>query len=187
MLITKTYIRLNKELHAAPKGFGSSSYKWAHVVFQLIRKNNVASVLDYGCGAGTLARGGKDKEQGLLARFQEAGMKVDYAEYDPAISSKAALPRRQFDMVVCTDVLEHIEPECLDEVLEHIKSLTLRFAFVVVNTNAANKILLDGRNAHLIVQPKEWWLKELKKHFSKVKDFPVPDGREAKEIAAVLS
>ena len=61
-------------------------------------------------------------------------------------------------MVVCIYVLEHIEPECLEDVLDHLESLTEQVLFATVHTGPAGKILPDGRNAHLIQKPSEWWL-----------------------------
>jgi hypothetical protein len=63
--------------------------------------------------------------------------------------------------VVCTDVLEHIEPELIDNVLDHLKDLTRKVAFLAIATRPARKNLADGRNAHLIIQPSSWWLAKL--------------------------
>jgi hypothetical protein len=61
-------------------------------------------------------------------------------------------------MVACIDVLEHIEPDLLDNVLDHLASLTELVLLATVHTGPASKVLSDGRNAHLIQQPMEWWL-----------------------------
>jgi hypothetical protein len=64
-------------------------------------------------------------------------------------------------MVVCTDVLEHIEPENVDDVLDDLQALTRRVGFFVIATRPAKKILEDGRNAHLIQHGLDWWLPKL--------------------------
>jgi hypothetical protein len=46
----------------------------------------------------------------------------------------------------------------LDDVLDHIRSVSRLAAIFTVATRPAVKILADGRNAHLIQQPLEWWL-----------------------------
>ncbi len=81
-------------------------------------------------------------------------------EYDPAIEGKDGRPVFA-DLVVCTDVLEHIEPDRLDNVLTHLRTLARRAVFVVINTQPSNKTLTDGRNAHLIVEPAVWWYERL--------------------------
>jgi hypothetical protein len=104
----------------------------------------LTDVLDYGCGKGNLGIGRK---------------------YDPAIPEYAKDPDPA-DLVVCTDVLEHIEPECLEDVLKHIQSKCRKKAFFVISTRPAKKILPDGRNAHLIIQPSGWWVSTLSRYFS---------------------
>lgn len=64
-------------------------------------------------------------------------------------------------MVACIDVLEHIEPDCLDNVLDHLCALTEGILFCSIDTGPAVKVLSDGRNAHLTQQPIEWWLPKI--------------------------
>jgi hypothetical protein len=64
-------------------------------------------------------------------------------------------------MVCCIDVLEHIEPEYLDNVLDHLATLTEAVALLSIHTGPAVKTLTDGRNAHLTQQPMDWWLPKL--------------------------
>ena len=70
------------------------------------------------------------------------------------------------ELVACCDVLEHIEPECLDDVLDHLEELTEVVLFASIHTGPASKKLDDGRNAHLIQQPMEWWLPKLWERFT---------------------
>jgi 2-polyprenyl-3-methyl-5-hydroxy-6-metoxy-1,4-benzoquinol methylase len=76
------------------------------------------------------------------------------------VPGRDVLPKPS-DVVVCTDVLEHIEPEKLDAVLDHILRLTGYFAHLVISTRPANAVLPDGRNAHLIVETPDWWLEKI--------------------------
>ena len=80
-----------------------------------------------------------------------------FYEYDPAVESKSGSTTTLQDIIVCTDVLEHIEPELLDNVLQHIRDCMLKCGYFVISTIAAVSILEDGRNAHLIIEDKEWW------------------------------
>jgi len=58
-------------------------------------------------------------------------------------------------------VLEHIEPEFLDNVLDDLKRVTQAAIFCTIHTGPAVKTLSDGRNAHIIQQPMQWWLPKL--------------------------
>lgn len=153
MLITKEYRRLNAELHQSNAAYGVSSSKWANTVCDIATKANLRTVLDYGCGKGMLQRT-------LFGDATEWPHPFTLFEYDPAIPAKMD-GRRQCQFVVCTDVLEHIEPELLPSVLDDLRALSLNMAFLTVATRPAKKILPDGRNAHLIQQPAKWWLPQL--------------------------
>jgi hypothetical protein len=97
-------------------------------------------VLDYGCGKQTL--------KALLPYV---------VGYDPCIPGLDD-PPSPADLVVCTDVLEHIEPTCLAAVLDDLQRVTGSALFATIATGPAKKFLADGRNAHLIQKPIEWWL-----------------------------
>ena len=68
-------------------------------------------------------------------------------------------------MVICTDVVEHVETECTFAVLDHIASLTKRVAGFSISLVPAVKVLSDGRNAHINLRAQEFWLRELNKRF----------------------
>lgn len=144
MLISETYRQQNKALHAARADYGIGGHKWADPIAQLAVSCGARSVLDYGCGKGTLKRSLNDR------------LRVE--EYDPAFHDALPSPA---DLVVCTDVLEHIEPGCLLYVLEDLRRCAEKAVFLVVATRPAAKTLDDGRNAHLIVKSSGWWLPKL--------------------------
>jgi len=68
-------------------------------------------------------------------------------------------------LVFCGDVLEHVEPACLDAVLEDLRALTLERCVMVIATRPARKRYPDGRNFHLIIENHEWWLDKVCEFF----------------------
>jgi hypothetical protein len=147
MKITPEYRELNRALHAG--GFyGISGAHWAKSVAGMCTTIDSRDVLDYGCGQRTL-----EKALGFAIR-----------NYDPCIDGLEAAPAPA-DLVVCTDVLEHIEPQCLDEVLDDLRRVTRRFGLFVIATRPALKTLPDGRNAHLIQEGEAWWLPKITARF----------------------
>lgn len=152
MLISKDYASLNARLHAESEGYGSSSWRYIGPALKLMERRGCKSLLDYGCGKGS-----------LLGWMPNVG--VDAAGYDPAMEQYSDDPD-PVDFVVCTDVLEHIEPEYLGDVLSHLESKMLKAGLFVIGLGEAKKTLPDGRNAHLIIQPPEWWLTKLNKRWS---------------------
>jgi hypothetical protein len=147
MKITPEYLEQNRKLHSEGR-YGISGGKWANVVLQLCERHQTRDVLDYGCGQ----------------RLLEKGLGWKIRNYDPCIGDLDA-PPEPADIVVCTDVLEHIEPECLDDVLDDLKRVVQKKGFLVIATRPAEKFLPDGRNAHLIQQSSGWWLPRLAQRF----------------------
>ncbi len=125
--------------------WGKSGDSWAPEVLAWAKELGAETVLDYGCGRGTL-------------KPAIPNLKVN--EYDPGIPGKDKLPKPA-DMVVSTDVLEHIEPDRVDAVLKHQFDLAGRGAFMVISCRLARELLPDGRNAHLTVREPEWWIGQL--------------------------
>ncbi len=65
----------------------------------------------------------------------------------------------------CIDVLEHIEPELIDNVIAELARITTNLGFFSIHMGPAVKLLPDRRNAHLIQKPSSWWLPKLVRHF----------------------
>ena len=142
-LISEEYLRLNQELHKNSPAFGKGGDKHANIVQALCRYYKTENVLDYGCGKGRLQR----------------ALPFQIKEYDPGILEKSIVVPA--DLVICTDVLEHIEPEYLTNVLKHIASLMRIAGYFVISTILSTKELSDGRNTHLIVKQASWWRNKL--------------------------
>lgn len=121
--------------------------RYAPEVLWLAVRNKAKTVLDYGSGPGSL-------------RVALVGCGLGVAEFDPGIRGLDAMPEPA-DIVVCTDVLEHVEPTRLPFVLRHLHELTKIAAFIVIATRPADKRLPDGRNAHLIIDNPRWWYERL--------------------------
>lgn len=148
-LISNGYRDAQMEMHRSPAGYGGDGKKQAQKVIEFANELGVKSVLDYGCGEGTLAK--------TMAKL---GWPHKVSEYDPGVPGKGELPKPA-SLVACTDVLEHIEPDLLDNVLKHIYALAGKGAFIIIATRPANKKLPDGRNAHLHVEQPSYWLPKI--------------------------
>ena len=88
----------------------------------------------------------------------------DYYPYDPSFPEYGEA--RPADLLVCIDVLEHIEPELLDNVLDDLQRLVINTGLFTIHTGPAGKVLADGRNAHLIQEGYDWWVEKLDKRFN---------------------
>jgi hypothetical protein len=155
-LISEEYRKMQEELHKNPN-YGGASVQYASVVAEILKQVHVPELLDYGAGKGRL---GETLKQLMpnLPRIRH---------YDPARPEWAATPQPA-PFVTCIDVLEHIEPELLDNVLDDLRRVTIGKGFFTVHTGPAIKVLADGRNAHLIQQPPAWWLPKFLSRFDLV-------------------
>ena len=152
-MISDSYRAQLTQLHTERPDFGTSSVMYAPIVQKLIAQYKPMQFVDYGAG-----------KMALKPHVQP----VKYIPYDPAIPEISAPPGAA-DMVMTSDVLEHLEPEYLDSVLDDLKRVTRKIGFHVVHTGAALHILPDGRNAHIIQQPAEWWLPKFLERFDLIK------------------
>ena len=143
--ISEEYLSLQRELHLNPN-YGVASLAFAPAVKKIFEDAKFKSISDYGAGK-------KNLEKKLL----ELGLKnFSYFPYDPAFPEYG--PAKEADIVCCIDVLEHIEEVYLSNVLDELRTITLKLGFFTIATKPAGKFLKDGRNAHLIQKPASWWL-----------------------------
>jgi hypothetical protein len=154
-LISNDYRRQQEELHKDPN-YGTASIHYAPLVARVINQYQVDRMLDYGAGKGNLFKTlVKDK---LLQR----PLKVQH--YEPSNPEWAFEPD-PCEMVACIDVLEHVEPHLIENVLDDLQRVTQRIGAFSIATEPAMKTLPDGRNAHLIVEDMGWWLPKILERF----------------------
>jgi len=142
-LYSNKYVKQLNELHQKKMTFGDRT--GLGDIQQWIDKYKPKTFLDYGCGKGGLVNTLNDITPNSCVG------------YDPGYPEYANEPSAPAEMLISTDVLEHIEPEYIENVLQHIDSLFTRVAYLLIATCPAKKRLPDGRNAHLIQQEPDWW------------------------------
>lgn len=147
MSISKQYSEDLKTLHKN-KAFGSTSEIPPEVI-RCIAEYDIKTILDFGCGKGNVV---------VALKSQFPNLKV-YG-YDPGREGFDELPE-SVDMLFSSDVLEHIEPELLDETLADLARRTNKVMYHSIACHPAKKSLPDGRNAHLIIESPKWWKRKL--------------------------
>lgn len=146
-MISDDYRALNVELHERQPKYGTGGAKWAPVVCELARYHPIEAVLDYGCGKGDFKRAMR-------------GTRIAVREYDPAIPGKD-VPPGPADLVLCVDVMEHVELEHVAAVIDHVLTLSNRVALFSICIVEGSRRLPDGRPAHITVRGDGWWAAQL--------------------------
>jgi len=138
---------------------GGSLREHIGVVRRLAWHTGAKTILDYGCGKGLLYREHDlALSDGTTIPSVKAHWNVEAIHlYDPGVEEYARRPEGQFDGVVSTDVLEHIPEEDIDWVLGECFGFARKFLYMNIASYPAKKILPNGWNAHVTIQPPDWW------------------------------
>ena len=136
MLISDEHRSLQYKLHVTSPDYGGEAVEYSPIISNIINSTQVDTVLDYGCG------------KGELANNLELDHRVAVHLYDPALPDIAESPDPQ-QMTVCVNVLDHVEDDCIDEVLDDLKRCTEYITFIVITEE----------------KPMEWWLPKIMERF----------------------
>lgn len=160
----------------APKEmFANGEYgKEAPVIKRLMEKNDCRSLINFGCGNpdAFFVKPYIDK---TIVEEDDKGNKMspvhdsvyDYlgrpyvVMYDPGIEELSEYPTFPGEMVVCTDVLEHVPAQDIPWFLDELFNLTTKVLHVTIHLGPAVTFLPDGRNAHVTVRPRDWWYQQI--------------------------
>jgi hypothetical protein len=152
-LLSEQYRKVLEHEHARSE-WGLTGWVHAPHVHKIMAQESLTTLLDYGSGQGKLGHW-----------FAENAPNIDLHQYEPGIPKRAAMPKSA-EIVACIDVMEHIEPDCVIAVLDHIQSLAQHRVYFNISTSLAGRILNDGRNAHLTIHPHAWWTALLKERWN---------------------
>lgn len=126
---------------------------YAAVVMQFQLKK----VLDIGCGHGILVE--------YLTRLGVHAVGMDFSEHTnhQVRGNAVSLPfgDKVFDMVVSTDLLEHLEEGDVHVAIEECKRVAWRQAHFVCPSEIADE---HSYGYHLTDKPLEWWVNTFSKH-----------------------
>ena len=160
-LISDQQLDLNRTLHDNKSDFGSRpdgggiTTRLHKAILKIHEAGLCNSVVDYGTGKGALVERLRDQ---LPSSISVHG-------YDPAFEKFNKRPEYSADILTCIDVLEHVELSSVDDVLQDISSLTSKICFLSIDLQPSVKTLADGRNAHIMLAPNDWWLNRISRVF----------------------
>ena len=141
MSLYDIYLEQAKLYHQEDKIWqGTSIINYIPKINQIIKDKDIKSILDYGCG-----------------KARHHPKEWNAIKYDPAIQDYQNKPQDKYDLVISTDVLEHIPVENLKQTIEEIFGYSNKWVFVSVCCRKAEAILPNGYNAHATIESAKWW------------------------------
>jgi hypothetical protein len=138
--------QLNKEHSGSKWGSTGARYSGSALAAVLESRPYVETALDYGCGKGTIS---------------QTFLDLEWDEYDPGIPEKSEKPDGQYDLVTCTDVMEHVEEAFVDDVIKELGAYTKKVLFVDIACYLTGKTFAEGpykgEDLHItILDPNVW-------------------------------
>lgn len=150
-LVSQEYKELLQHEHANTE-WGVMAGKMIKTLEEFLVTNEAKEVLDYGAGSSSFKNSLSLKD-------------ITVYEYDPGVPGIDSIPEPK-DFTICIDVLEHIEPNLIDNVLEDLARVTKKLGYFTIAMYPAQRKLKDGRNAHLIIEDTSWWMRKLCTYFN---------------------
>ena len=108
-------LKLHEELHKKGVFLGNSIKDHLNNIIELVDIYNVKSVCDYGCGKAHCW---------IKTNLKETLGLDEVILYDPCYEIYKKFPDKKVDMIICTDVMEHIPEDSVDYEFKRIFYLT---------------------------------------------------------------
>jgi len=138
---------LNKKHKNEKWGVTGAKYSGGAIWNLLRTRKYLLTALDYGAGRGSVAQAFPD---------------ISWTEYDPGILEKSIRPNGRFDLVTCTDVMEHVEIEYVDAVIADLAEYTGKVLFMDIACFPTNSVFAsgpyEGEDVHITVREPQWWI-----------------------------
>ncbi len=151
-MITEDYRQELLDMHSSTEwGITAGVYAGDTIVEFIKACPDIKTILDYGCGEGSLKKWVEDA--GITDK--------EWTQYDPGVAEFSKRPEGKFDLVITTDVLEHVEEEHIDAVLDDLNNLTGKYLFNEIACYFARAYFRDGpykgKDLHISVKAPDLW------------------------------
>jgi len=154
MTISEEYQEALTEIHDNSEwGMSGATYAGATIVNLLETYPEIKTILDYGCGECTLKK-----------YVEEQGIEKEWTLYDPGMREFSKKPEGTFDLVITTDVLEHVEPYMINAVLKELVDYSKDFLYNDIACYLTNVRFQSGpyigQDLHISLKaPDDWGMR----------------------------
>lgn len=160
--MNKKMINQYKLLYELKPTYGASSKKLFDKILTIVNEYKPKSMLDYGCGKSPLA----------VMLFDATH--IPCYKYDPVFEEYCIIPINKVDLVICTDVLQHIPESELDENLKEISNLGNLCYYKIKCTDHPTRFP-NGEPTNCTIYNKYWWKGELLKYYCFIEELYCED------------
>tara|TARA_R110000851_G_scaffold78207_2_gene172493 strand:+ start:5786 stop:6382 length:597 start_codon:yes stop_codon:yes gene_type:complete len=141
---------------------------WGRAFYNAIEDLGVKTILDVGCGSGAFCLDMVTIFEATHAYgIDVASVSLDLVPknhpdltFFDGSATKLPLQDDAVEWVASFDVLEHIQPEDVDQVLDEITRVSTKGLLLTISHRLSNEIV-NGENLHATVQPLSWWQAKL--------------------------
>ncbi len=146
-----------KNMSGSDTFLGYSLTKWIIKIKEIIKKNNSNSLIDFGCGKAFLYNNKFKIGDGEFKNLSDYWEVENIYLYDPGVEEFSTYPKKKYDGVICTDVIEHIPESDVINFIDKLFKISNKFVFFVIATIPASKYFDDGTNIHLSLKTENEW------------------------------
>ncbi len=150
-------------------------------VMNYIKNSNLQSVIDIGSGRGNLIKELMESELGLeihsadLDKFHTYNVPF-YKMNILNENDREVLENKNFDLLTCLDVMEHLEKNKTDEIFNFFSNISKFQIFTIAN----HPDIQEGKDIHTIQEKLPFWINSVKKslkinYLQRIKFFSKPD------------
>jgi len=155
-------------------GYPAQSCWGCRFAVDVTTKLQFHTMLDAGTGNGALTRlmrqhgknaYGIELSRAVLEKECPDLLSKNYVE--PGILTNLPFEDNSFDLVMSSDVLEHIHPEEVDQVVKELVRVSRRHLFLSISLKGHTKATADKddeAHRHTMLRPREWWHNIFRKH-----------------------
>lgn len=103
---------------------------------------------------------------GVLALRESLGRELSVFNYDFVMFNDKEWADEKYDVVHSLNLMEHIELECVDNVLKDIQKKTKYMAIFHIGLGDSDELLSNNKDAHVTAKAGKWWLDKLGAYFT---------------------
>lgn len=121
----------------------------------------IVTIIDLGCGIGAAIRYFRKKGyqcHGVdISEYACSQLKASYTVFHASLDDLSFLQPSSYDIVFCSDVLEHLKEEYLENTLKEMCRICKKTVFISVTMSPSSFLSFENENLHRVVWDFKKW------------------------------